>query len=130
MDSIFFQPQKSRIVNGEWEKLQSISNFDLSKNCKRSSSWHRVQEVLGDSPRLSINGWFHSTHKLPIVKLQPKKLEFGKAIKNVSFQESFRSKNTNFQLFDNSKQELLFQILLYSGHGFASDFGQRYSGWN
>ncbi|PAV90127.1 hypothetical protein WR25_13331 [Diploscapter pachys] len=45
-------------------------------------SWHRVQEVLGDSPRLSINGWFHSTHKLPIVKLQPKKLEFGKAIRN------------------------------------------------
>ncbi|KAF1766120.1 hypothetical protein GCK72_006076 [Caenorhabditis remanei] len=41
----------------------SLILFEVSEK-----SWHRVAEMISEEPRLSINGWFHSTRRL-----QPKK---------------------------------------------------------
>ncbi|CAL2033349.1 hypothetical protein CAEBREN_24518 [Caenorhabditis brenneri] len=41
----------------------SLILFEVSQ-----TSWHRVAEMLSEEPRLSINGWFHSTRRI-----EPKK---------------------------------------------------------
>ncbi|CCD64949.1 uS12 prolyl 3-hydroxylase [Caenorhabditis elegans] len=41
----------------------SFMLFEVSEK-----SWHRVAEMLSEEPRLSINGWFHSTRRI-----EPKK---------------------------------------------------------
>uniref|UniRef100_A0A1I7TSM4 uS12 prolyl 3-hydroxylase n=1 Tax=Caenorhabditis tropicalis TaxID=1561998 RepID=A0A1I7TSM4_9PELO len=41
----------------------SLILFEVSQ-----TSWHRVAEMISEEPRLSINGWFHSTRRI-----EPKK---------------------------------------------------------
>ncbi|CAI2345976.1 unnamed protein product [Caenorhabditis sp. 36 PRJEB53466] len=39
----------------------SLMLFEVSE-----TSWHRVAEMISDEPRLSINGWFHSTRRIEV----------------------------------------------------------------
>jgi prolyl 3-hydroxylase /prolyl 3,4-dihydroxylase len=52
-------------VKRAWPIFNSMSFFVVTPG----SSFHAVQEVLGDRPRLSLQGWYHAKHPPPNMEL-------------------------------------------------------------
>ncbi|CAD6195716.1 unnamed protein product [Caenorhabditis auriculariae] len=69
-------PHNDLIDTRRFAFVYYLTGADWDCKVDGGASWHRVAEIISDSPRLSINGWFHSKRrlnaKMPEVEQIPK----------------------------------------------------------
>jgi Rps23 Pro-64 3,4-dihydroxylase Tpa1-like proline 4-hydroxylase len=76
-------------VSRAWPVFNSMAFFVVTPG----SSFHAVQEVLGDRPRLSLQGWFHA--KDPPENMELATLQQLKAKRNASHRDTVDAKNVS-----------------------------------
>ncbi|CAI5441490.1 unnamed protein product [Caenorhabditis angaria] len=78
----------------------SLNLFEVSEK-----SWHRVAEIISDDPRLSINGWFHSTRRI-----EPKKPKAEKIPRFIPENKAKLSNYLNMEYLKKERQDEVQQL--------------------